>query len=123
MFHDVYGPQEEENCTHEGKSNDHEDEQAIQIVEEPVISEGETHEEAQVMVPEPQTRQPSGYLRDYYCHTTQEDPIRVHSTHSESSGKSYPITNYINYECYTVTPQVYLAAITSMRNPIRISKL
>lgn len=40
MFHDVYGPQEEENCTHEGKSNDHEDEQAIQIVEEPVISEG-----------------------------------------------------------------------------------
>lgn len=133
-FHDISEPQGEENHDEEkDKVNDerqgNQEEEDSNTTRNVVQIEGEMSQENRVDEREvvqqqsevidipPRTRQPPRYLEDYYCHAVSKNPISEHPSQSHSSGKVYPITNFINDNCFSHKHQAYLAAISSIQEP------
>lgn len=84
--------------------------------DEPIMevqNEGEMHAETENAALASRTRQPPSYLKDYYCHAASHDPLCMSPSQPPSSGKVYPITNYLNYNCFSPRHQAYLAAVMS----------
>lgn len=77
----------------------------------------EDHEEPRATTLEPRARQPPIHLRDYHCYTANINPACTEPNHSNSSGKVYPITNFLSYDCFSPKYQAYLAAVTSNEEP------
>lgn len=128
IFHDISGQQEENNHD-EVESNEGQEIQgdmgACQIEnqnEETNAFEIEHHNERVTNLP-PRTRQPLSYLRDYHCYATHKNPISMLATQSHFSGKVYPITNFINDNCYSRSHQAYLAATHSTEEPQNYQEL
>ena len=87
---------------------DHQNEGEINSMEIEMQNEGEAD------FP-PRTRKTPAYLGDYYCHAAHKNPMSMAPTHSHFSGKVYPITNFINIDCYSRRHRVYLASIHTHR--------
>lgn len=84
--------------------------------DEPIMevqNEGEMHAETENAALASRTRQPPSYLKDYYCHPASHDPLCMSLSQPPSSGKVYPITNYLNYNWFSPRHQAYLAAVMS----------
>lgn len=64
-------------------------------------NEGEVHVEPEVQQLAPRSRQPPGYLRDYFCHAATENPICKTLDPSCSSGTVYPISQYVSYDHFS----------------------
>lgn len=63
------------------------------------------------------TRQPPSYLRDYYCHSARDASSHKSREPLCSSGKSYPIANYVHYNHFSATHQAFMAAISTNDEP------
>lgn len=66
---------------------------------------------------EQRTRRPPEYLKDYVCHTATNGPLGMSHEPSNSSGKSYHISKYINYDKFSCKHRAFLAAIMSNSEP------
>ncbi|PNY16822.1 retrovirus-related Pol polyprotein from transposon TNT 1-94 [Trifolium pratense] len=134
VFHEISGQQEESN--HDEVEKYERQENRGQGDTNPAEMDGqneepndvgiEVHKEKETEVPvhnemetdlPPRTRQPPGYLQDYHCYTSHKNPISMPKTQSHSSGKIYPITNFISNDCYSRRHQAYLAAIHNTKEP------
>lgn len=82
-----------------------------------VDGEEEPQEAANITNLGPRARQPPSYLRDYYCHLAGNNPSHRSHASSNSSGKSYHISNFVHYDHLSPAHKAYLAAISSNDEP------
>jgi hypothetical protein len=119
-FHDVTISQEEDDTTSGAESNfaeNRDERQEVHNEGEIQTTEMEDHREFEATNLPPRTREPPGYLRDYYCYAANINPTCTKLNHSNSSGKFYPITNFLSYDCFSPKYQAYLAALTINEEP------
>lgn len=76
--------------------------------------ETEPHE---TMLPATRTRQPSSYLKDYYCHSSVKNPTSRSLENPTDSSTHYPISKYIDYTHFSNKYVAYLAAIPHQEEP------
>jgi hypothetical protein len=90
-----------------------------EMIQENTVNErSEIQQQNGVIDLPPRNRRPPTYLEDYHRSSTSKNPISKHQDQSHSSGKAYAITNFINDECFSHRHRAYLAAISSIQEPM-----
>lgn len=85
---------------------------AIENTDSNAHSEGKNADLPQLNFPiGPRTRQPPAYLKDYYCHSVNENPTSKSLDPEPKPHIVYPISDYLNYEQFSGKHLAYLAAI------------